>query len=84
MIDEELMVVHHTYDKENFEEHLRHYLNDETISISDKQWSSIAKHIDYQVDAFYSELLRDVELDWKTGVFDTEGGATRFVRTLGL
>lgn len=84
MIDDELSVVHHSFDKENFEEYIRHYLNDETITISDKQWSSIAKHIDQQVDLFYDELLKDVQMDWKTGVFDQPGGATRLVRTLGL
>jgi len=84
MYDDEVQAVHHSFDKENFEEYLRHYLNDETITLSDKQWQSVAKHIDHQVDIFYDNLLQDVKLDWQHGVFDEKGGATRFVRTLGL
>lgn len=76
--------VTHAFDKQNFEEYLRHYLDDETITLTEKQWNSVARHIEHQVDSFYDNLLQDIKQDWQAGVFDEEGGATKFVRTLGL
>lgn len=84
MIYDETNVVRHEFDKENFEEYLRYYLEDESITLTDKQWSSIARHIDHQVDSFYYNLLEDTQQDWEDGVFDEEGGAKKFFRTLGL
>lgn len=84
MIDDETNVVRHEFDKENFEEYLRYYLEDESITLTDKQWSSIARYIDQQVDSFYYNLLQDTQQYWEDGIFDEEGGAVKFVRTLGL
>lgn len=80
----EFDTVSHTYSKESFEEYLRHYLDDETITLTEKQWKSVARHIEHQVDSFYDNLLHDIRVDWQLGVFDEKGGAVKFVRHLGL
>lgn len=57
MFDEEVLVVEHTTDKENFETFLADYLGDDSIWLTDKQWTVIARNIDERVSDFYESVL---------------------------
>lgn len=50
----------HTWDKENMEEYLRYYLDDEDIVLTDKQWKSIAINVNREIEKYYQELMDDI------------------------
>ena len=75
MFDEEVLVVEHTTDKENFETFLADYLDDDSVSLTDKQWTVIARNIDERVSDFYESVLYrmcedfdETELSYRTVV----------------
>lgn len=75
MFDEEVLVVEHTTDKENFETFLADYLDDDSVSLTDKQWTVIARNIDARVSDFYESVLYrmcedfdETELSYRTVV----------------
>ena len=59
MINED-STLSHTWDKENMEEYLRYYLEDDTIILTDKQWARISKAVNFAVEVAYMDALDGV------------------------
>ncbi len=50
----------HSWDKENMEEYLRYYLDDDSIALTDRQWERIAKAVNHHIETAYNEALDNV------------------------
>jgi hypothetical protein len=61
----------HTWDKENMEQYLTHFCEEE-VELNEKEWQAIAEYIDFKVDMAYVKLLRTVLTEYLQGEFEQE------------
>lgn len=70
----------HTWDKENMEQYLTHFM-EEDIELTPGQWQAIAEYIDFKVDMAYVPILRTVLSLYLDGEYDEapDGNIRRFL-----
>lgn len=72
----------HTWDKENMEQYLSHFC-EEDVELTENQWSAIADYLDFKVDMAYVPVLKTVLTLWIQGEYD-EAPDAHVRRFLGL
>lgn len=69
-----------TWDKENMEQYLSHFCEDD-IEITDEQWSAMAEYIDFKATIAYRPILQTVLKMYLEGDYDEapDGHIRRFL-----
>lgn len=70
----------HTWDKENMEQYLTHFC-EEDIELTEEQWKAIAEYVDFKVDMAYVKIFQTVLTHYLEGEYDEapDGHIRRFL-----
>ncbi len=71
-MSKEEIAVSYSWDKENMEEFLRDYFEDDSIELTEKQWSSVARAIEWNANKYFEGLFEDMCTEWAKGEFNEE------------
>lgn len=76
----EVEQVIHTWDKENMEQYISHFIEDD-VELTDGQWQAIAEYIDFKVGMAYVPILKVVLTHYLQGEYDEapDGNIRRFL-----